>query len=109
MAINFEEFLKGWLAANDLSTAREVNSGLCEDFAIDLSESLPEAEVLYTEDFIDWDSDDYPGGHAWVSYQGKYYDAECLNGVTDWKSLPFFLRKLQRSSDCKLTINGGPA
>ena len=89
------DFLNEWLAANDLSAAIEVNSGLCEEFATDLSERLPGSEVVYTENYVDWDSEDYPGGHAWVEFQGKYYDAECLDGVSDWLSLPFFQRRLQ--------------
>lgn len=98
MLNQLDEFLNDWLAANELSAAVEVNSGMCEEFAIDLSERMPGSQVVYTEDFVDWDSDEHPGGHAWVALEGKHYDAECLEGVSDWKTLPFFVRRVQPES-----------
>lgn len=98
MLNQLKDFLNEWLAANNLSASIEVNSGMCEEFAADLSERLPGSEVVYTENFVDWYSDEHPGGHAWVAYQGKHYDAECLEGVSDWKSLPFFVRRVHHES-----------
>lgn len=88
-------FLAQWLADNDVPTAADVNAGMCEDFALDLAELLQGSEVVYTENYVDWDSDECPGGHAWVLFQGRCYDAECLEGVSNWRSLPFFIRRSQ--------------
>lgn len=30
--------------------------------------------------------------HTWIRWQGRHYDAECLDGVTDYRDLPFFDR-----------------
>jgi hypothetical protein len=30
--------------------------------------------------------------HAWVAADGKHYDAECVEGVDDYRNLPFFRR-----------------
>lgn len=86
-------FLNNWLDANGVETAELVNAGMCEEFATDLSELLSGSQVVYTEDFVSWDNDEFPGGHAWVMHDGKFYDSECLGGVSDWKSLPFFVRR----------------
>lgn len=99
-AQDLQRFLAQWLANNDIPTATEVNSGMCEDFALDLAELLEGSEVVYTENYVDWDSDAYPGGHAWVLHQGRCYDAECLEGVGDWRSLPFFVRRLRGQAQC---------
>lgn len=32
--------------------------------------------------------------HAFILINGKYYDAEALNGVNNWKRLPYFKRNL---------------
>lgn len=88
-----DDFLNNWLDANGVETAVLVNAGMCEEFAADLSELLPGSQVVYTEDFVSWDSNEYPGGHAWVMHDGMFYDSECLGGVSDWKALPFFVRR----------------
>lgn len=90
-------FLARYMARHGYTSASQVNAGDCEGFALELAEVLPGALVVYTEDFIDWDSPEWPGGHAWVSWEGRYYDAECPEGVTDWKELPFFVRKEKTS------------
>jgi hypothetical protein len=54
MLNQLESFLNDELAANDLSAAIGVNSGMREEFATDLSERLPGSQVVYTEDFVDW-------------------------------------------------------
>lgn len=90
---DLELFLENWLEENGLENPAAVNCGMCEEFAIDLSNELVDSQVVYTEDFIDWDSPDYPGGHCWVKYEGKFYDSECLEGVYDWRHLEFFKRK----------------
>lgn len=92
-------FLASWLLGNGLPDAASVNAGMCEEFAEALSAQLPGSEVVYTENYVDWGSAAYPGGHAWVCYEGRFYDSECLEGVSDWRSLPFFLRKASPDHD----------
>lgn len=30
--------------------------------------------------------------HVWIAWDGRHYDAECIEGVTDYTELPFFQR-----------------
>lgn len=30
--------------------------------------------------------------HVWIACEGRHYDAECPDGVTDYRDLPFFRR-----------------
>lgn len=30
--------------------------------------------------------------HTWIRHDGRHYDAECIEGVTDYRNLPFFQR-----------------
>lgn len=30
--------------------------------------------------------------HTWIAHDGRHYDAECVEGVTDYRDLPFFRR-----------------
>lgn len=72
---------------------KDINSGLCEDFALIVVKKMGGyKENLYelcTEDFVDFGE---LSGHVWIYYNGKHYDSECVNGVKNWKDLPFFKR-----------------
>ena len=72
----------------------DINNGDCEGFALDL------IEMIGGED---WDTNclgDYGDlcellpGHVWVWKDGKHYDAECPEGVTDPLELPIFNRTI---------------
>ena len=68
-----------------------INSGLCEDFALRVIDRLGG----YSNELTDGAPDDIDcelPGHYWIEYQGRYYDAECSSGVTDWRNLPIFRR-----------------
>lgn len=74
----------------------KINSGWCGWFAEELRQRLIEAKhhsahTAETADFARtksvWHS------HAWVTCEGKHYDAEALEGVDDWQDLPFFRRR----------------
>lgn len=68
---------------------------VCEGFAELVADKVPGAKTC-------WDCDiDIPTNksiptnkrnpsHCFVSYNGKYYDAACSEGVDDWRNLPFF-------------------
>jgi hypothetical protein len=102
--------------------AREINSGLCEEFAHDVHKHLQtssqaSARIVYTEDFEangggwNWgcagpggyvvdppallsqrDLEDVSGGHCWVMFEGRHYDSETSHGVKNFFELPFFQR-----------------
>jgi len=77
---------------------REINNGLCEEFAMAVIERMggysDNLEEVSTESFVNIESDEwanYPG-HVWIYYGDKFYDAECPQGVNDWRELPIFRR-----------------
>lgn len=74
-----------------------INSGDCHDFAEALLERMRKhdayaAALVTAHDlcYVEY------GAHSWVYYDGKHYDAEAPNGVSDWLKLPFFLRRCAR-------------
>lgn len=67
----------------------DINSGNCEAFADDVALAVPGARAVW-----DWEADpdqeEYVWCHCFIEYEGRYYDAECPEGVKDWRQLPFF-------------------
>jgi hypothetical protein len=74
-------------------TSRQINNGMCDEFAYKLQPYLPGSLVF--ECSLDNDSD-WPT-HFWVKYEGKCYDSQCPEGVDDWKDLPLY-RKCNRET-----------
>jgi len=72
-----------------------INSGECEDFALRVIDLMGGYTDALTDGSPDFDCD-LPG-HYWIEYNSKYYDAECLRGVSDWLKLPIFRRYLRAS------------
>lgn len=72
------------------ATAWDVNNGLCEEFAERVTDRLAGADVR-------WLCDEAPGSdapaHCVVVFHGRYYDAECPEGVPDWRRLPIVRNK----------------
>lgn len=89
--MDISEFIKAWIEARGIS-AYDVNSGECENFAQDLQKTLPGSRLQYIEEFFEFASRDWPGGHIWVLYEGRLYDSESPTGVTQWSELPFYQR-----------------
>mgnify|MGYP001613421303 FL=1 len=58
--------------------AREINQGWCGDFATFVVDHLPGAR-------FNWRTD-----HGFVEWNGRYYDAECPDGVDEVDDLPIF-------------------
>jgi hypothetical protein len=54
---------------------RKVNYGNCMRWAYTAYHMFPKVEL--------WSND----GHAFIKYQGKFYDSEELDGVLDWRDL----------------------
>lgn len=116
LAALIREHRKGFLVNYDVKSYYKVNCGLCEEFAHEVYERFEHrhlAEVVYTEHFldendqIDWDrlSIAVPngltrqdmnqvrlGGHCFLEMQGRWYDAECPDGVESFIDLPIFRR-----------------
>jgi len=76
---------------------KEINSGNCEGFALDVVDLLPEAESFWGDEFSaefwglsEEDARDCTDGHCFVLYMGKFYDSECPEGVDHPKDLSFF-------------------
>lgn len=64
---------------------RDINRGLCEEFMMEVLSEIDGGEERCSEMY-----DEAKGGHMWIYYDGKHYDAECPSGVLEWKQLPFF-------------------
>lgn len=71
----------------------DINNGHCDTFANNVIERCGgESDFLFemqTENVVV----DGPG-HVWIWYNGLHYDAETLNGVSDWSELSIFKRSL---------------
>ena len=67
----------------------EISHGHCYEWAKEVAKNLPGAQVKDVDLWPQRGKDNLPY-HVWVEYQGKAYDAETTNGVSDWKQLPFF-------------------
>jgi hypothetical protein len=57
-------------------SVKDINSGDCYNWAAIVKRFIPEAETIRFE------------GHAFVKIRNKFYDAERLDGLLDWKKLP---------------------
>lgn len=72
---------------------KEINRGLCPEFMKDVVKRTPEANErcyqMLTEEMPPYTSEEYKkyGGHVWIFYKGKHYDAENPEGVEDWREL----------------------
>ncbi len=67
---------------------REINSGRCDEFAQEVIMRMGG----YRDNLNDDASNEGEPGHYWIVYRDKCYDAECPNGVSDHRQLPFFKR-----------------
>ena len=64
----------------------DINNGSCDCFAMDVIERMGD----YSDDLYEiWDDDIC---HCFIFYEGKYYDAECPEGVNGQFDLPIFVR-----------------
>lgn len=117
-----QSYIKDGLAKD----AYAINNGLCEDFATDLMATLAKPagmEMLCNESFMNPDHDSWDwallekhwnilppdgltqsqvdavrfGGHAFLVFEGRFYDAECPAGVHSFFDLPLFQKPLQRA------------
>lgn len=111
----FREYLsdtvRSIMERNNLGTFQEVNNGWCEEVSTTVEERFqPFAyEVLenncgdptHASIFDDSRRNDpniklFHNTHSFLYYQGRYYDAEALDGVDEIHDLPFFRREQKR-------------
>ncbi len=69
-------------------SGKEINNGYCGMFAAMVIENLGGPTDKLYESF----SETVSPGHAWITFDGRHYDAECLEGVNNANDLPFFKR-----------------
>lgn len=69
-------------------TPLQINNGCCYDFAKKLSF---EVNVPIQLEYFGNPTSSHVL-HVWVSYDGKYYDAETPHGVEERRELPVFVR-----------------
>ena len=69
---------------------KEINSGYCADFASFVFDELGRPENL------GWGNHYHLGsGHTWLILDNCHYDAECPDGVADWRDLPIWANERQ--------------
>lgn len=78
---------------------KQINSGSCAIFAMDVAEECPSAMLVKTGNekvsgLVSLNEVDDPA-HVWVTDGEYHYDAEVPTGVNDWKELPVFQRTLE--------------
>lgn len=76
--------------AYPVAHAYDINCGQCEEWANRVQELAGEHDVTVH------DSD---ACHIFVEYGGRFYDAECPQGVDRWKQLPIFVNKGRSRQD----------
>jgi len=74
-----------------LRTPYDINNGYCQEWAEYVQAKLEEQGIDVE---VEETPEDYEAsGHFWLKVDGRYYDAECLEGVDDWEKLPIFVRQ----------------
>src|SRR5438093_13086324 len=64
-------------------TTYDINCGWCEDWGSAVEAAVPEAIGHWLQEPSEDDHNHYA-----VMFRGRWYDAECLEGVTDFHHLP---------------------
>lgn len=70
-----------------VNRARDINTGFCLKFAENVTERLenPENVQLLSMGTLSTN-------HIWIEFDGLHYDSEAVDGVQDWRELPFWDR-----------------
>lgn len=78
----------------------QINCGLCEEFATDVLKRLghpykdetDERCMLWHDNMPDCTEEEAAHwSHCFIKWDGKFYDSECPEGVTEWRKLPIFV------------------
>jgi len=70
---------------------REFTEGACEFFAHKVLSTLHDPEDVSVDSNFE-DMTPRAGGHCWLVYKDRYYDAETPKGVNSIDQLPVFQR-----------------
>lgn len=84
--------VREWLRDMGIPDYQTVNSGMCEEFAQYFKQFVPNGEMYGAEEFDGPDTE--LAGHLWIYDGALHYDSECLDGVADWKDLPYYKRRI---------------
>ena len=80
------------------ATTWDINNGYCDTYAYAVEKRFPKAEAQWVID---------PQGvmndHCVLFYEGKHYDAECLDGVVSVSELPIYGINRNKSRSKSLT------
>lgn len=74
----------------------DINCGFCEEWAERVAAAVPEADVVGVSDLTGNPDDDLNYAHVFVRYRDRFYDAECPEGVDDWRLLPVFQNRARK-------------
>lgn len=84
--------------------AKEINNGMCGEFARNVIAEHPQARQKVWQELVPWNTYDTAAGHifgdhVWIVYDvtGRHYDAESPNGVKNFWELPHFQRNISQS------------
>lgn len=82
----------------------DINCGLCEEWGERVAELYREATGNDDIDVVDpGNLSGHPNddlfGHVFIRFHGRYYDAECPEGVDDWRKLLLFTKQIARSRE----------
>lgn len=68
----------------------KINLGECQRFAETIQEHVPDADLIDNIEFASRTQG--IGSHVFLRCDGRFYDSEAPDGVTDFRDLPFFER-----------------
>ena len=77
--------------------AYDINCGYCEIWAENVrgvNKWWPKSDKKHTVEALTDDCLRF-GGHVFIRFKGRFYDAECPQGVKSWKQLPLIKKYLK--------------
>lgn len=81
---SLEKALELTLKYSERKSVSDINNGYCAVFT-------DYVEFVFTrKELLEICHTSNPINHYFVKYDGKFYDAECLDGVKNYKDLPIF-------------------
>jgi hypothetical protein len=100
-----------YLATAEVQSIREINEGLCADFATEVCDNVPctrvvgvydmeslnHSKFIHSTAFLRAVEDDLIG-HTCILYKGMFYDAEAAEGVQTFEELPCIQRTLPENN-----------
>ena len=84
----------------EVETTWDINNGLCEEFATEICELVPDADWFWIDDLLVPElGEEYADcAHCVIQFRKRYYDAECIEGVDHLRDIPL-VRNKDKSRD----------